>query len=59
MTDTIDQDTSRAAEATHDGAVRGRRISWATLYRLRPDLKPANDNAIAIVEAGREPAHVA
>lgn len=21
-----------------------RRISWAELYRLRPDLRPANDN---------------
>lgn len=23
---------------------RGRRISWAELYRQRPDLRPQNDN---------------
>lgn len=23
---------------------RGKRISWAELYRQRPDLKPGNDN---------------
>lgn len=23
---------------------RGRRLSWAEFYQLRPDLKPANDN---------------
>ena len=30
--------------ARHDGAYRGRRITWAEFYRLRPDLKPANEN---------------
>lgn len=31
-------------DSQHDGAHRGRRISWAELYRQRPDLKPSNDN---------------
>lgn len=35
--------TSRTI-AINDGSVQVRRISWAELYRLRPDLKPANDN---------------
>lgn len=30
--------------AKHDGAVRGKRISWAELWKDRPDLRPANDN---------------
>lgn len=30
--------------AVHDGAFRGRRLSWAEFYRLRPDLRPDNDN---------------
>ncbi|RWM26901.1 hypothetical protein [Mesorhizobium sp.] len=33
-----------AATAKHDGAYRGRRLSWQEFYALRPDLKPANDN---------------
>lgn len=33
------------ARARHDGAYRGRRMSWAEFFTLRPDLKPAaNDN---------------
>lgn len=31
--------------AKHDGAHRGRRISWQEFYRQRPDLRPANDDA--------------
>lgn len=30
--------------ACHDGAYRGRRLSWEEYYNLRPDLRPANDN---------------
>lgn len=30
--------------AAFDGAYRGRRLSWAELYRMRPDLRPDNDN---------------
>jgi hypothetical protein len=30
--------------AVHDGAFRGRRLSWREFYALRPDLQPANDN---------------
>lgn len=37
--------TTEAATAKFDGAYRGRRLSWAELYKLRPDLKPANDNS--------------
>ncbi len=29
--------------ARHDGAYRGKRLSWTELYRQRPDLRPAND----------------
>lgn len=32
-------------DSKHDGAIRGKRISWAEFYRHRPDLKPGNDNA--------------
>lgn len=35
---------TEAANAKFDGAFRGRRLSWSELYRLRPDLKPDNDN---------------
>jgi len=31
--------------ADSDRPHRGRRLSWAELYQIRPDLKPANDNA--------------
>ncbi|MFI3904723.1 hypothetical protein [Ochrobactrum sp. S1502_03] len=31
-------------DSKHDGAIRGKRISWAEFYRQRPDLKPGNDN---------------
>ena len=31
--------------ANSDRPYRGRRLSWAELYQIRPDLKPANDNA--------------
>jgi hypothetical protein len=37
MTDTTDKEPQ---PITH----RGRRISWAELYRQRPDLRPANDD---------------
>lgn len=30
--------------ATHDGAYRGRRLSWREFYRMRPDLRPENDD---------------
>lgn len=33
-----------ADNARHDGAYRGRRLSWKEFYALRPDLRPANDN---------------
>jgi len=29
--------------AKHDGAYRGRRLSWEAFYRERPDLRPDND----------------
>lgn len=43
-------------------AVNVRKISWETLYRLRPDLRPANDNEAkgywsATSAADRSPAH--
>lgn len=31
--------------ADSDKPHRGRRMTWAELYQIRPDLKPANDNA--------------
>ncbi|CAH2408002.1 hypothetical protein MES4922_90009 [Mesorhizobium ventifaucium] len=43
MTPILDSRTA-AATARHDGAYRGRRMSWAEFYRERPDLRPANDN---------------
>ncbi|YBV97099.1 hypothetical protein M1D80_09445 [Phyllobacteriaceae bacterium JZ32] len=27
-----------------DGAYRGRRLSWAEFWKLRPDRRPDNDN---------------
>jgi hypothetical protein len=33
--------------------IQKRRISWAEFYQLRPDLRPANDNAAPAAE--REP----
>ncbi|TGQ94621.1 hypothetical protein EN851_03435 [Mesorhizobium sp. M8A.F.Ca.ET.208.01.1.1] len=33
-----------AAIAKFDGAVRGRPISWEAFYKIRPDLRPANDD---------------
>lgn len=46
MTDTAPLDTTTTADAKHDGAVRGRRITWAEFEKLtgrkRPDA--ANDN---------------
>lgn len=41
---TLFDSPTAAATAKHDGAYRGRRISWAELWKLRPDLRPANDN---------------
>ena len=29
-----------AAAAKHDGAYRGKRLSWSELWELRPDLRP-------------------
>lgn len=46
-TTTIDTDQP----ATFDGAYRGRRMSWAEFYRLRPDLRPSNDNKEAAKDA--------
>jgi hypothetical protein len=37
-------DTPANAAARTDGAFRGRRIRWETLWALRPDLRPDNDN---------------
>jgi hypothetical protein len=39
--------TTDAQPHTH----RGRRISWQEFYRQRPDLRPANDDAIPQPEA--------
>ena len=37
--------TTTTRTTTDDaGTVQVRRISWATFWRLRPDLKPMNDN---------------
>lgn len=33
--------------ATHVETVQVRRISWQSLWKLRPDLRPANDNDTA------------
>jgi hypothetical protein len=33
--------------AADSGKVTKRRISWAELYKIRPDLRPDNDNANA------------
>ncbi|WP_287285624.1 hypothetical protein [Mesorhizobium sp.] len=30
--------------AINDGSVQVRRISWKEFWKIRPDLKPANDN---------------
>lgn len=38
---------SEAASAPTPRPRLGRRISWTELYRLRPDLKPDNDNHTA------------
>lgn len=40
----FDSQTTAAPTAKHDGAYRGRRLSWTEFYALRPDLKPAKDN---------------
>jgi hypothetical protein len=37
-TDPADEDAGRVIK---------RRISWEAFYRLRPDLRPANDNSAA------------
>jgi hypothetical protein len=34
----------------------GRRISWAELYRQRPDLRPVNDNSDATPQPASIPA---
>lgn len=31
-------------EPETDRPLRGRRLSWEEFYRVRPDLKPTNDN---------------
>lgn len=36
--------TGRDDVADSDRPFRGRRLSWAEFYRMRPDLRPANDN---------------
>lgn len=41
--DSVVVDASGRA-ARHDGAFRGKRISWAEFYAQRPDLRPDNDN---------------
>lgn len=35
---------TKKTDSTHDGAYRGRRISWAEFYKLFPDRRPVNDN---------------
>lgn len=45
MTTTTDNPVDVTGKpACHDGAFRGRRLSWEEFYNLRPDLRPANDN---------------
>lgn len=47
MTDptTIDNPMDATGKpARHDGAHRGRRLSWEEFYALRPDRRPDNDN---------------
>lgn len=36
-------------EPETDRPLRGRRLSWAEFYRLRPDLMPANDNRPSVI----------
>lgn len=36
--------TAHAHTADNDRPYRGRRLTWAEFYQLRPDRKPANDN---------------
>lgn len=36
-----------SADPETDHPFRGRRLSWAEFYALRPDLRPANDNGKA------------
>lgn len=45
MTPLLDSATT-ATEAKHDGAYRGRRLSWREFFALRPDLvrQAVNDN---------------
>ncbi|WP_192384118.1 hypothetical protein [Mesorhizobium silamurunense] len=44
MTTLFDNPTA-ATTARFDGAYRGRRLSWAEFWKIRPDLKQAdNDN---------------
>lgn len=38
-----------------DRPYRGRRLTWGEFYRIRPDLRPANDN-VAKAEAQKKPA---
>ena len=46
---TTDTTTTNDTQPT---TYRGRRISWAELYRQRPDLRPANQNdAIPLPQA--------
>ena len=35
---------SQSPAANTDRPYRGRRISWAEFYAMRPDRRPANDN---------------
>lgn len=39
-----DRSMTTETDSKHDGAIRGKRISWAEFYRQRPDLKPDNDD---------------
>ncbi len=46
-----ESDHAENSESAFDGAHRGRRISWAELYRQRPDLKSNSENRKAADEA--------
>lgn len=44
MTTITEPTDTTGKAAAFDGAYRGRRLSWKEFYRLRPDLRPENDN---------------
>lgn len=52
------QRTAHARTADVDRPYRGRRMSWAEFYALRPDRRPANDNEVArLTEPAKRSSH--